>query len=581
MFLVYGNSPMSIYKGQPVAIDIETTGVKWGDTMIGMSLAWRTVEGIKSCYLVPFMKDRLFQAEGVSIPDQIITILFKNNVTVWHSLPFDYRGIFKEFQKSFDVQPPIVAHDIAHMARLSDFQDSNSLASLYEKYVGTPPAEWLAVKAKRNSLAKMNQEIVFRYAAFDAVATLSVYEKLRDNLHITEDQYKQDIQFTNLVMKMIYRGLPVNQQFIGDRTTAFSKRMVEIARDLAPVGVNNPDSTKQVAKYLGQFVGLGQGERTKNGQLKTDVENLIPYMNDPVVSKIVEFRQLSKAISSWFEDVTEMSKFDGKLHAFLYPFGTASYRMTSSDINVMAIPMEARKTAFGLRAFGAFKGMFTSDREDEEIYAIDIKQAEFRLGAMLAKENNIAKAFSSGIDPYVQMAIDTWNDMARRQDAKRAALASLYETGVTTFSKNNHVSMKEAEDVLYGFRNKYPNIKKASKFYEGFVSRNGYVTLMDGRRRYFGPFDETYKAFNQRVQGSVATVMWPVMLRIEDAFPGRIINQIHDSIELYLPKDEQKRKEITDPIREWVEEAVPEKIRSMTDPRIPYPVDVVSWERDE
>jgi hypothetical protein len=75
--------------------------------------------------------------------------------------------------------------------------------------------------------------------------------------------------------------------------------------------------------------------------------------------------------------------------------------------------------------------------------------------------------------------------------------------------------------------------------------------------------------------------MWPVMLKIEENFPGRIINQIHDSIELYLPKDEKKRAEIVEPVREWVEQAIPDRIRSMTTPRIPYPIDVKSWEREE
>jgi DNA polymerase-1 len=572
---------MSIRRGQEVAIDIETTGLEWVDNLIGISMAWRTSDGMKSCYLEPYREGWLFQVEGVFIPDQILVVLFKNNITVWHSVPFDYRGIYKEFQKKFDIQPPEIAHDIAHMSKLVDYQESNSLSGLYSKYVGTPPEEWLAVKSKRGSLFKMNQEIVYRYAAFDAVATLLVYEKLRGLIPIPAELYEQDVRFTNLTLKMMYRGLPVNKRFIVSKELTFKRRMLDIVGELAPLGLNNPDSTRQVAKYLGQFVAPGEGERTKTGQLKTDVDNLLPYVNDPIVSKIVEFRQLSKAISSWFMDISIMAKFDGRLHALIYPFGTASYRISTSNINIQAIPMEERGTAFGLRAFGSFKGMFTSEREDEEICALDVKQAEFRLGAMLSKENNIAKAFSSGMDPYVQMAIDIWSNMSRRQDAKRAALASLYETGTMTFSKMNHVSLKEAEDVLFGFRKRYPKIKDASRFYEGFVVKNGYVTLMDGRRRYFGPFDETYKAFNQRVQGSVAVVMWPVMLKIEENFPGRIINQIHDSIELYLPRDEKKRAEIVEPVREWVEQAIPDRIRSMTTPRIPYPIDVKSWEREE
>lgn len=577
MILVYGNNPLSIRRGQLVGIDTETTGVNWEHTLIGVSLAWRSSdETMKSCYMVPEDKTRLFQDPGVTIPNQILSVLFKNNQMVYHSLPFDFRVLYKHYSKEFDLGVPEIAHDVVHMAKLTDYQDSYSLMALYQKYVETAPAEWASVKAKRSQLVKMNQEIVYKYGAFDAIATLRVYEKLRSIMNLSEELYGKDLLFTNLVMKMIQRGLPVDLDFVANKKKKCNEEMIDISKKLTVLGISNPDSTKQVSKYLTNHGYIG--EKTKNGQLKTDVESLMVYADDAVVSQIVEYRQLSKAVSSWLDPVRDMTLFDGRLHSMFYPFGTASYRMTSSDINVQAIPMEIRSTAFGERAFGSFKGMFKSEIPGEKLYAIDAKQAEFRLGAMLAKENNIAKAFSSGIDPYVQMAIDTYGDMARRQDAKRAALASLYETGVNTFAKTNHVTHKEAEDVLFGFRNKYPRIKEASRFYEEIVVHKGYVTLMDGRRRYFGPYDETYKAFNQRVQGSVAVVMWPVMLEIERNFPGRIVNQVHDSIVMYLPENEEHRNEFLTPIYQWVSEAVPERVRNMTDPQIPFIADCKLWE---
>jgi hypothetical protein len=68
------------------------------------------------------------------------------------------------------------------------------------------------------------------------------------------------------------------------------------------------------------------------------------------------------------------------------------------------------------------------------------------------------------------------------------------------------------------------------------------------------------------------------MLAIEDAFPGRIVNQVHDSIVMYLPEDEEHRKEFLKPIFGWISEAVPQRIREMTDPQIPYLADEKKWQ---
>lgn len=566
MKLVFGSDPGDILVGQNVAIDTETTGIDWNSKLLGLSMAWED-EGIRSCYLTPDSTDRLFDDGGKKISNRIIEFLFQNNNIIFHNIGFDYRVLYKEF----GVQPPVFGNDTMHISKMYEYQESFSLENLYKKYIGEPPEFWVAVKSQRKNLVKLDQKAVYEYGAFDAVATLLIYNKL----FVEGDLYTKDVEFTNLVMKMISRGVPVDREYIAFKKTEFSERMVNIVKELIPSGILNPNSSIQVGNYI---KSIGASVKTETGRIKTDEETLEKYSDVKEVQSIIKYRQLSKAVSSWFDDLEMMSKDDGMAHSILNPFGTRSFRMSSSSINMQGIPMKDRKNAFGSRAFGDLSGIFKSKRPNEKIWQIDIKQAEFRMAAMLANENNLAEVFSSGDDPYTQMAIKTWNDKNRRQDAKRAALAAIYETGVNTFALNNKITVEESKEILYSFRNRFPKLKEASRFYEQFVIDNGYVNLMDGHKVFFGPKDETYKSFNQRVQGSVAVAMWPSMLKVENEFPDRLILQIHDSLIMYLPTNELEKSQMVERIRQIILESVPEKIYAMVTPKIPYIVDLEQWE---
>jgi DNA polymerase-1 len=568
MILVYGNDPRKIKMDSLVAIDTETTGLEWKDKLKGVSMAWKEADGIKSCYMVLEVEDQLFQPDGVILPNMIVSLVMANCRIVFHNMPFDYRVLYK----AFGIEPAREMHDTMHLASIAEYQMSKSLENLYIKYLGEPPSWWVEVKHDRKNLSKMKESLVYEYAAFDAVATLMLFYVLYPK---RDKGYDQDIQFSRLVMQLIQRGMPIDKQYILDKKQQFSTRMLAIQTELMKIGIKNPNSGDQVGKYVATIGGTAT---TKTGKMKVDEETLERFSTVRDVQLIIEYRQLSKAISSWFDDILEMAQDDGKVHAILNPFGTVSFRMSSSKINLQGIPMKTRKTAFGEKAFGNLNGMFISDRPGCKLWAIDIKQAEFRLACMLSRENTLATTFNTGSDPYTQMAIDTWQDMSRRQDAKRAALATIYETGIRTFAQTNKVSESEARAVLGAFREKYPNLKEASKFYEHKVIENSYVPLMDGRKRWFGPEDETYKAFNQRVQGSVAVAMWYIMLNVEKEFPGLMILQIHDSIILYLPDDEQQREVIITRIKEIIYNSVPEEIYNMVEPRVPFIADVELWQ---
>jgi DNA polymerase-1 len=342
-------------------------------------------------------------------------------------------------------------------------------------------------------------------------------------------------------------------------------------------GVKNPASGKQISKFVETLLDtktVGVYERTSKGDLKTTAEILDQIAQfHPEVGEIVDYKQLQKAVSSWLLDLYNYSAVDGRIHPRLAPFGTASFRMSCSDINMQALPMKDRH-----KAFEPLMGVMKSDRPGQKLYAVDIKQAEVRVAAIMAPDDGLAEMFAKGGDPYINMAIKVWDDPKRRDDAKRAVLSAIYEIGATAFSTKYKVAYKDAEKVLKQFRGEFPKIKDASRYWENQVLRNSYVPLMDGRKRWFGPAEETYKAYNQVIQGSVSEMMQWIMLEVEYHFPGRLILQIHDSLIMHLPEDDEERKPIVDKIREIIKASMPEDLLDRTNPRVPILADVDLWE---
>jgi DNA polymerase-1 len=543
-----------------------------------MSLAWRDGQDIHGCFIVPVEPGKLFQAEGRALSWASLHQLLSAHPIVMHNSSFDYRVLFHHA----GIRPPWRLHDTYYLAKLVGPQESLSLEALVTKYVEQPPQWWIDMKAQRGNMSKIPEQTQWAYGRQDAIYTLRLFEKLTDfyaRQNQSASRYSRDVDFTRLVMGMIEKGVPIDQELARKRMTDFRVRMAKIVGELMPTKINNPNSVQQVSKWVANNLpGAASLPLTKGGKISVGEAALELFVDDPVVKLIIEYRQLDKGISSWLEPLMEMAKFDGKIHAMLDPFGTRSYRMSCDDINMQAVPMKQKSNAFGPRAFGAFHGIFRSDDPDEQLWAVDVKQAEFRMAAMLAKENGLAEIFHQGGDPYVIMAEKTWGDKTRRDDAKRAALSSIYEIGVASYAIKYKVSEKQAYSVLNGFRKSFPAIKNASNFYMDQVVKDKYVSIIDGRRRFFTQWEEAYKAFNQRVQGSVASAMEVTMLEFERIHPGRQVLQIHDSIELYLPRNEQARAPLVRDLQEAAAASIPQWAYQMTTPTIPWLLDVECWE---
>ncbi len=566
--LLMGDHPAKMLAGEVEAIglDSETTGLRWEDRVIGISLGWQESGAYKSCYLLDAYgtgQIPMWGVAGTISSDDVIRAIPKARVVAMANHSFDFRFLMKQY----GLRPMANVVEIQHVARhLAPQPLGVSLETLRGKYVGTVPKDYADMKSKRGSLAKMDAEIVAQYAREDALGTLQIYDNFKNvpALSLYKRNHIWDQRFMYLIMQLVERGIPLDLDHIKNRIKTYRRRMIELGTHLVSQGISNPNYAKDVMGYA-----ISKGIPLANTQAETLEElDLDRY---PDLSAVIEYRQLSKALGSWLEVMEKHGEWDQRLHSLLNPFGTRSYRMSSEDPNAQGIPMEAR----GNRAFGSMFGIFKSPDPSVQIWALDIKQAELRLAATVSRDESLLAAVSDSTDdPYNNLARVIWNDTAKRYMAKRALLSAIYEVGKVKFAATNGISENEALSILTTIRKRFPTAMSTAKAMARATEQTGMVMLATNRPRWIQQDEKghEYKAFNQYVQGNLAEVMREAMLRIEDRLPNRLILQVHDSVAMLLDADKDAREKQFAIVQECLTSTVQDILGKKYDPA-PFPID--------
>ena len=71
------------------------------------------------------------------------------------------------------------------------------------------------------------------------------------------------------------------------------------------------------------------------------------------------------------------------------------------------------------------------------------------------------------------------------------------------------------------------------------------------------------------------------MLAVDQAFPGRLLLQVHDSLVMYAPRDKEQRLEMHRKVEELANSVIPESLLCSTTPAMRFLVDSESWESDD
>ncbi len=320
----------------------------------------------------------------------------------------------------------------------------------------------------------------------------------------------------------------------------------------------NIDSPKQLGVILFDDLKLvGKNMKKTAGGAKSTKESELEKLKDlhPVVPLIMEHRELSKLLSTYIDVIPTLLDDKERLHPTFIQTGAATGRMASKDPGVQNIPVKTEMGRAIRNGFVAEKGY--------KLCAFDYSQIELRIAAILSGDTKLQGVFKTGEDAHAGVASQVFGvpldevtkDMRRK--AKAINFGILYGMGVNALKQNLGSTREEAQKFYDDYFKTFATLAEYLENTKKDAAKNGFVTTMYGRRRYFEgiksklPFIRAAAermAINAPIQGTQADIMKIAMRQIddeikkEDAYHNvRLLLQIHDEL-IYEIKEGEVEK---------------------------------------
>lgn len=415
---------------------------------------------------------------------------------------------------------------------------------------------------------KADEEKKICYEAYTAFAAADVLlGKLREtDMEKLFREIEMPLVFT--LFKMEQNGVKVEGEVLrvygeqlGGKITELEKEIYELAGE--EFNINSP---KQLGVVLFEHLGLPNGKKTKTGySTAADVlDKLAP--DYPVVSKILEYRQLSKLKSTYADGLAVyIREEDQRIHGKFNQTITATGRISSTEPNLQNIPVRMELGRLIRKVFVPEDGYVFVDA--------DYSQIELRVLAHCSGDKELIQAYREARDIHRITAsqvfhtpFDEVTDLQRR-NAKAVNFGIVY--GISSFglSQDLSITRKEAAEYIERYFETYPGIKTFLDDTVAHAKEQGYVVTLFGRRR---PVPELSSsnfmqrqfgervAMNSPIQGTAADIIKIAMIAVDKELTkrkmkSRLVLQVHD--ELLVEAWKEELEEVQAILKECMENA--------------------------
>lgn len=303
-----------------VALDTETTGVGYHDTVFCVSAAWRDWLDDNKVH------SHAWRASKIDL-DQYLQF---DDALVFHNAKFDLQkleqaGILTTWDWSN-------IHDTECMSHLLDEQRPKALKKLAKTVLGLDTDEEEELRKVRRKLGltkadgydRLPWEVLEPYARKDAEFTLLLYEHFWPQIQASEELmqvYKTEQELMGVLYEMEKHGIGVDEEYVEsqckDLANALLRTDLEL-RDLVGKEDFNPNSWQQItAAFADRDITIPD----------TSKESLLE-INDPLATLILEYRHNTKLYNTYFRAIREESK-GGILHPNFRQWGTRGRRFSA------------------------------------------------------------------------------------------------------------------------------------------------------------------------------------------------------------------------------------------------------------
>lgn len=529
------------------AFDTETTGLSPRECKLcGLSFATSVGTGWYVPVRSPTPGEHLGEAEVLAALGPILADATR--AKCGHNLKFDVlvlraHGVDVGWPAvgqgaAFLVFDSMVASYLVDASRSSHGLDALALALLGHTNISIKGL--IGTGTSQRTFDTVPLDLATEYAAEDADVTLRLYETMAPQLRAmgVDGLFREvEMPLVAVLAELEWNGIRVDPVELERQRARLATRIdtlrasIDAAAKEALGRVFNPDSPKQLAAALfnkpdAQPSGLGikPVKKTATGH-STDIEVLETLASDasittPIPSLIVEFRQLSKLVSTYLVALKEaINPETGRIHASFNQTVAATGRLSSSDPNLQNIPIRTEIGREIRRAFVAEPGCV--------LVSADYSQIELRILAHLSGDPALIEAFLQDQDIHTAVAAQInkvpLDKVTREQraGAKMVNFGIVY--GVTPFGLARRLgcSNDEAAQIIDAYKRRFSGITTFLHECVAQAKRFGYVETMLKRRRPILDIESgnpSRRAFAERiainsvVQGSAADLIKLAMI---------------------------------------------------------------------
>ncbi len=380
-----------------------------------------------------------------------------------------------------------------------------------------------------------------------------------------------------VVEKMEQLGVKIDKAYLKELSVRYHKELAKLEKSIWEMSGGmefNINSPKQLGEVLFVKMGLvGKNMKKTEGGVPSTRESELGKLRElhPIISKILEYREFQKLLSTYIDNIPGMLDDNSRLHATFLQAGAATGRMSSNSPNLQNIPIKTELGRNIRKAFVAEKGFVLLD--------LDYSQIELRIAAFLSGDEKLKGIFKRGEDVHTAVAAQVFKvplekvDKEMRRRAKVINFGILYGMGINALRANLGTDRKEAQAFHDAYFETFADLAKYIDATKAAAARQGYVETFFGRRRNFEGIKSPIPyiraaaermAVNAPMQGTQADLIKLAMGKIEAYLQEknltddvRLILQVHD--ELVYEVREKIAKQIGAEIRMLMEGVITQK----------------------
>lgn len=367
-----------------------------------------------------------------------------------------------------------------------------------------------------------------------------------------------ELPLVPVLREMEQAGVRIDTGKLHEAEIQLSTGLTEIEQQIYALAGKefNINSPRQVGELLFDTLQLdSKAKKSKTGQYTTSEEVLLGLKDKhPIVSKILDYRELKKLISTYVSTLPGyIDPRDGKIHTTYNQTVTATGRLSSSNPNLQNLPIRSERSKLIREAVIPDEGCL--------FLSADYSQIELRLLAHFSGDTHLVEAFREGQDIHAATAAKIFNipieqvTKDQRRRAKTANFGIIYGISAFGLSQQLDCPRSEAKQLIDDYFAAFPGVVQYIEHQKELARQRGYAETLFGRKRYLPDIlsrNATVRSFAERnavnapIQGTAADIIKMAMVSIhrrlhEEGMQTQMIMQVHDELNFNVPANEVER----------------------------------------